>query len=375
MAGGTGKKEWGIRMSTFGNPLFSSIQSPLTKSRWESFAAGYAVQAIGLAALVVFTILAPKISPPLISQVELVAPDLALAPQARTVKPVAHPVARLRTPPPVAATPAPRIAPPVLPMQRPQRIQAVAPVAEIAQPRILPAPKFDSAVLNAIPGPRLAATKIVVTNTFGGSSAAPTLHHVAPSRVQTGGFGDPNGVATNAHGSNRPTIAATGSFDLPQGKGYGNGSRGAAGLRGTVASAGFGNAEAIQGGGGRGGNAAHAHLEETSFTSTTAPAPEARHLLRAVNRSLISAPVSIQSKPTPVYTSQARQLKVEGEVLLNVVFTANGQIRILNVVRGLGYGLDEAAKRAAQGIRFTPAMRDGHPVDSNATLHIVFQLS
>jgi TonB family protein len=66
---------------------------------------------------------------------------------------------------------------------------------------------------------------------------------------------------------------------------------------------------------------------------------------------------------------------VEGEVLLSVVFTADGQIRILNVVRGLGHGLDEAAQRAAQGVKFSPAMRDGHPVDANATLHIVFQLS
>jgi TonB family protein len=66
---------------------------------------------------------------------------------------------------------------------------------------------------------------------------------------------------------------------------------------------------------------------------------------------------------------------VEGEVLVNVMFMANGQIRILNVVRGLGHGLDEAAQRAAQGVKFTPAMQNGRPVDSNATLRIVFQLS
>ena len=61
--------------------------------------------------------------------------------------------------------------------------------------------------------------------------------------------------------------------------------------------------------------------------------------------------------------------------MLNVVFTANGKVEVLNVVRGLGHGLDESAQRAARGIRFNPARRDGHPVDSNATLHIVFQLS
>jgi TonB family protein len=131
---------------------------------------------------------------------------------------------------------------------------------------------------------------------------------------------------------------------------------------------GFGNAIAVQSSG-RG----QGHIQTTSFgNATAAPASDVRQA-RASQSS--STPVSIQSKPTPVYTAEARQLRVEGEVLLNVVFTAEGQIRVLKVVRGLGHGLDEAAQRAAQGLRFSPAMRDGHPVDSNATLHIVFQLS
>jgi TonB family protein len=365
-------------MSTCGSPLFASIQTPQAKTRWESFAVSYSVQAVGLAALLVFTIVAPKITPPLISNVELVAPDLTPAPKSLPVKPVVRPLVRIH--PLIAAPPAPtiaRIQPPVHPVQRPQRMQAIAPVAEIAQPRpVVPAPKFDSKLLAAIPGPKV-APKIVATNTFGGSSATPTLPKVAASKVQTGGFGDPNGVPVNAHGSNHANIAAAGSFDLPAGGGSGNGTGGTSGVRGTVASAGFGNGVAIQGGGGRGGNAAQGRLQTTNFGSAAAPATGADpvHQAKAVNQSPISAPVSIQSKPTPVYTPEARQLNVEGEVLLNVVFTANGQIRILNVVRGLGHGLDEAAQRAAQGIRFSPAMRDGHPVDSNATLHIVFQLS
>ena len=78
---------------------------------------------------------------------------------------------------------------------------------------------------------------------------------------------------------------------------------------------------------------------------------------------------------TPFIPPKLASLGSKGEVLLNVVFTADGQIRVLKVVHGLGHGLDEAALRAAQGVKFTPAMRDGHPVDSTATLHIVFQLS
>jgi periplasmic protein TonB len=45
------------------------------------------------------------------------------------------------------------------------------------------------------------------------------------------------------------------------------------------------------------------------------------------------------------------------------------------VIRGLGHGLDENAQRAAEQIRFKPAMQEGQPADSTATVHIVFQLA
>jgi TonB family protein len=50
-------------------------------------------------------------------------------------------------------------------------------------------------------------------------------------------------------------------------------------------------------------------------------------------------------------------------------------VRVINVIQGLGHGLDNNAIRAAQQIRFKPAQRDGQPVDSTATVHIVFQLA
>jgi TonB family protein len=55
--------------------------------------------------------------------------------------------------------------------------------------------------------------------------------------------------------------------------------------------------------------------------------------------------------------------------------TAKGEVRVLNVVRGLGHGLDESALRAVEHIKFKPAQRDGQPADSTATVHIVFQLA
>jgi TonB family protein len=86
-------------------------------------------------------------------------------------------------------------------------------------------------------------------------------------------------------------------------------------------------------------------------------------------------PVEILSKPTPAYTPEARELKVEGEVVLEVVFVASGEMHVVGIVERLGHGLDEAAIQAAKKIRFRPARRNGLPVDHAAVLRIVFQLA
>jgi TonB family protein len=86
-------------------------------------------------------------------------------------------------------------------------------------------------------------------------------------------------------------------------------------------------------------------------------------------------PAEIISKPVPAYTPEARAQRIEGEVLLEVVFEASGKLRVLRVVRGLGHGLDDAAVRAAEQIRFKPALKDGQPSDSTAVVHIIFQLA
>ena len=72
----------------------------------------------------------------------------------------------------------------------------------------------------------------------------------------------------------------------------------------------------------------------------------------------------------PSTLKKARNQRIEGEVLLEVIFEANGKLRVLRVVRGLGHGLDEAAVHAAEQIRFKPALKDGQPSDSTAVLHI-----
>ena len=92
-------------------------------------------------------------------------------------------------------------------------------------------------------------------------------------------------------------------------------------------------------------------------------------------REVGAQPLVILDKPRPVYTEEARRLAIEGEVLIEVVFSASGQVQVVRVVKGLGHGLDEAAMSAAQQIRFEPALQNGQRVDVPATVHIVFQLA
>jgi TonB family protein len=241
----------------------------------------------------------------------------------------------------------------------------------------LTAPKIQVAASktpSVAPAAPVIPRQLVKTNVFStGSSATPTIA-TAPQQVQTGGFGDPNGVpARDGHG--KPvTIAALGSFDLPSGPGYGNGTGGERGTRGVVASTGFGNGAATGDGSGR-ANISRGTVRQSGFGDAE---PASTVQLRPKPSDPAAAkliPAEIISKPTPVYTDEARKLHVEGEVQLEVVFESSGKLRILRVVRGLGHGLDEAAVRAAEQIRFKPASQGGQPADCTAVVHIVFQLT
>ena len=113
-----------------------------------------------------------------------------------------------------------------------------------------------------------------------------------------------------------------------------------------------------------------AHAGFGDATDTSEPAVAASAAVSPVTR-----PVEILSKPKPIYTEEARGRRIEGEVLLQVLFAASGQVRVLATVRGLGYGLDENAIAAAEAIHFRPAERAGVAADSTAIVHIVFQLA
>jgi len=174
----------------------------------------------------------------------------------------------------------------------------------------------------------------IVLSSNGPKPPAPDTVNAALSKVQTGGFGEPNGIAGPGNPNRRGNIDHAGSPGLPGGPGFGNGTGGAQGLRGTVASDGSGWSAAA----------------------------------------LSAAPPTIRYKPNPAYSAEGLERKIQGDVVLEVIFLASGQIKVTRVVSGLDFGMDDEAIHAAQRIRFTPAMLDGKPVDFSARIRIEFRL-
>lgn len=269
--------------------------------------------------------------------------------------------------------------PPKIEMPRP--VQEPPKVAEMKLPTP-EMPKVEAAPPKRVtppPQPKVGLFKSETPTAVANNRAAPT--------PKTGGFGDPEGVKPNPSAQRQQTIAAVGSFDAAPGPGpagagaaragsvhgvdFGSGvANGVAGGRdrGAVASAGFGNG--VVGGTGKPGS--HGTIAKSSFGDSVygSAADPARR-----TQAPTATPIVVLSKPLPTYTAEARQLKIEGDVTLQVRFEASGQVEVLRVVNGLGHGLDEQAKIAAEHIRFRPATRDGRAVDEVSIIHVTFQMA
>jgi TonB family protein len=76
----------------------------------------------------------------------------------------------------------------------------------------------------------------------------------------------------------------------------------------------------------------------------------------------------------PEYSPLARAEHVEGTVVLEIVVTDQGRAAGITVLRPLGSGLDEQAQAAIEKWEFTPAMKDGRPVNVLATVEVNFRL-
>jgi len=195
------------------------------------------------------------------------------------------------------------------------------------------APVHLGQTFGATPNPNAykPATIAAIGNPYGGNQGPA----VAPHGV-VGSAGIGNGLKS---GSNSGTVGKVASAGIPGSTGTSNASYG------KVASAGI---------------PVQAAQAAAPIKTTVAPA---------------ATTLEVLSKPPVQYTSEARQLGVQGDVVLRVTFLATGQVVVQGVIHGLGHGLDEEARRVASQIRFRPATQNGKAVDLTTNIVITFQLA
>ena len=196
---------------------------------------------------------------------------------------------------------------------------------EIEVPRIIHTMTLPTAPVLKAPSPVVAPTLTpqvippapVRTGLFGGAAEHPTTK-LSAQQVQTGGFGSPQGLPGHAEGGSQGNVAKLGSFGLPEGPGHGNGTGGSHGAPGVVASAGFGSEVAGSGYSRGGSGTGDGPVNLGGFEKSRQMAKVTNVSLQTQAPAADFQPIEILSKPSPLYTEQARQLRIQGEVALSV---------------------------------------------------------
>jgi len=231
----------------------------------------------------------------------------------------------------------------------------------------LPVVPVKPQIVNLAPQPKAALT-----------AAMPAQNNQVKPSTAPVHLGETFGATPNPNATRPATIAAIGNpYGGMQGPaiaphgvvgstGLGNGLKSGsnAGTVGKVASAGIPGAGANLTG-------SYGKVASAGIPAMTAVAEAPKPVAAQVQ----STEVEVLSKPQVQYTSEARQLHVQGDVVLSVTFLASGQVVVNGVIQGLGHGLDEEARRVAQQIRFRPATNNGRPVDFTTRIRITFQLA
>ena len=280
-------------------------------------------------------------------------------------------------PPKVKVPPPPKLPPP----PEPPKLQMEAPKIEMPKPKPEPKPIVMEAkvALPEVKAPPKPAIILAPQPKAALTAAMPAQDNKVKPSTAPVHLGSTFGVTPNPNATRPATIAAIGNpYGGMQGPsvaphgvvgstGIGNGLKSGsnAGVVGRVASAG------IPGATGTGPAGSYGKVSSAGIPAMTAAAVA----VPKVAAEPVSTNLEVISKPPVQYTAEARQLKVQGDVVLRVTFTSSGQVVVQSVLRGLGHGLDEEARRVAQQIRFRPATRDGRPVDLTTNITITFQLA
>jgi TonB family protein len=262
------------------------------------------------------------------------------------------------TPPPlpkVKVQPPPKLPPP----PKPPKIELEARKIELPKPKPEPKPiQMEAKLAMPVINEEKPAIVLAPQPKAALAAAMPAQNpQVKPSTAPVH-LGQTFGVTPNPNATRPATIAAIGNP-------YGGMQGPAVAPHGVVGSTGIGNGLKSGSNAGTVGRVAAAGIPAVttvSYVQKVSAVPQETNL-------------EVLSKPPVQYTAEAKQLKVQGDVVLRVTFLANGQVSVQGVLRGLGHGLDEEARRVAQQIRFRPATRDGRPVDLTTNITISFQLA
>lgn len=87
----------------------------------------------------------------------------------------------------------------------------------------------------------------------------------------------------------------------------------------------------------------------------------------------VKAPMII-NKVEPHYPEEAKESRIAGIVILEVLIDKAGMVKEATVLKGLPMGLSEAAVEAVRQWMFVPATKDGQPVDVVFNLTVNFRL-
>jgi TonB family protein len=79
-------------------------------------------------------------------------------------------------------------------------------------------------------------------------------------------------------------------------------------------------------------------------------------------------------QPNPEYSDRAARKKIQGDVRLSIVVTAEGTVRDPQVTRSLDKDLDRNAVECVKKWKFEPAIKDGKPVATHVAVEVSFHM-
>ncbi|MFC2133614.1 energy transducer TonB [Bacteroidota bacterium] len=95
--------------------------------------------------------------------------------------------------------------------------------------------------------------------------------------------------------------------------------------------------------------------------------------------------VAVEEQPEPIggieaiqkiiiYPEIAKRAGVQGRVYVKAYVDKNGNVRKVDILKGIGAGCDEAARDAVMKTKFRPGRQRGKPVNVQVSIPVVFKL-